>query len=63
MAGERGPDLNELVRPADQGYALVSPAGEVMEATGGRRGFGVSQIPDAMWVRFGSCSERMCDRA
>lgn len=41
MAGERGPDLKELVRPADQGYGLVSPAGEVMEATGGKRGLGV----------------------
>lgn len=41
MAGDKGPDLNELVRPADHGYALVSPAGEVMEATGGSRGLGV----------------------
>ena len=45
MAGDRGPDLKELVKPADQGYGLVSPAGEVMEATGGRRGLGVVPVP------------------
>ena len=45
MAGERGPDLKELVRPADHGYGLVSPAGEVMEATGGKRGLGVEPEP------------------
>lgn len=45
MAGDKGPERKELVRPADQGYELVSPAGEVMDARGGKSGLGVE--PDS----------------
>lgn len=58
MAGESGPDRSELVRAADQGYGWVSPAGEVMEARGGRSGFGVE--PDS-WMLLPAEEGEECD--
>ena len=45
MAGLSGPDLNEFgqLKPADEAPSRSSEAGEVRDATGGRRDFpGVS---------------------